>query len=142
MREGLLREAFAVLREHGLGRRECVVYLVGPRDQPGHVDEVLHPVHHARPDFYEIDGEWLTKTWIDLARRNRQIRVQVHTHGQLAFHSQTDDKFPIVQTRGFLSLVIPRFATGPVGLEGAFLVALEDSGRWIELEPARELVVG
>jgi hypothetical protein len=67
--------------------------------------------------------------------------VQVHTHGRRAFHSATDDAFPIVQTPGFLSLVLPWFAMGPVGLDDAFLVTLEHGGRWRELEPARELVV-
>ena len=141
LREGLLREAFSIFREHGEAQKECVLYLTGPRSQTGCVDEVLHPEHHARPGYYEIDGAWLTTTWIDLARNDREIRVQIHTHGGEAFHSQTDDEFPIVQTRGFLSLVIPKFAMGPVGLTGAFLVELQDDGRWLELDPERELVV-
>jgi hypothetical protein len=140
LREGLLREAFSVLRAHGAGRQECVVYFTGPRAVPGIVDEVLHPIHHARVDHYEIDTDWLNDTWIALADQDREIRVQVHTHGRSAFHSPTDDGYPIVQTPGFLSLVIPDFAMGPVGLDRAFLVELEDGGSWRELKPRRELV--
>lgn len=140
LREGLLREAFSTLSEHGAGRNECVVYLTGARSKPGVVDEVLHPVHMARPGFYEIDGAWLTSAWFDLARSDREVRVQVHTHRGEAFHSQTDDDYPLIQTAGFLSLVIPNFAMGAVGLADAFLVELQSDGRWHELEPARELV--
>jgi hypothetical protein len=140
LRKGLLREAFSILREHGAGRSECVVYLTGARSEPGQVDEVLHPVHLARPGFYEIDGAWLTNTWIDLARKDREVRVQVHTHREEAFHSKTDDDFPLLQTEGFLSLVIPEFATGPIGLTDSFLAELQGDGRWLELNPTRELV--
>lgn len=142
LREGLLAEAFSVLRKHGDGREECVLYLTGPRSQPMVVDELLHPIHIARPGYYEIDAGWLTTTWIQLARRDREIRVQVHTHGQTAFHSRIDDEFPIVQTEGFLSLVIPNFAMGGIGLRGAFLAELQYGGRWIQRDPERELVVG
>lgn len=141
MREDLLREVFSILREHGAGRRECVVYLTGPREDPSVVDEVLHPVHVAHPEYYEIDSNWLTRTWIELAKQAREIRVQVHIHGGEAFHSETDDAYPAVQTEGFLSLVIPYFAHGPVGLDGAFLVELGPGGSWIERDARRELVV-
>ncbi len=117
------------------------MYLTADRANRDVLDEVLHPVHRARPGYYEIDPAWLTSTWIELARRNREIRVQVHTHAGEAFHSQTDDEFPIVQTPGFLSLVIPNFAFGRVGLQDAFLTCLCDGGRWIELEPEQELSV-
>lgn len=141
LREGLLWEAFATLREHGAGRRECVVYFTGARALPGHVDGVLHPRHRASPSSYEIDGRWLTRTWIDLASADREMRMQVHTHGAKAFHSKTDNDFPVLQTRGFLSLVIPNFATGPVSLRNSFLAELQDDGHWIELDPERELVL-
>ncbi len=141
MREGLLEETFSVLRDHGAGRRECVVYLVAPRRISGIVDEALHPIHHCHEHHYEIDSDWLHRTWIDLARRGREIRVQVHTHGREAFHSKTDDCFPIVQTPGFLSLVIPDFATGPASLERAYLAELRDGGVWIERNPNEAIEV-
>jgi hypothetical protein len=139
LREGLLTEVFSTLREHGAGQDECVVYLAGPLDTRSVVDELLHPEHAAFPGFYEIDQAWLHRTWLDLARRGREIRLQVHTHKFDAFHSETDDGYPIVNTAGFLSLVLPRFATGPVGLSDAYLTRLEADGRWHELDPAEEL---
>src|ERR1700727_65376 len=110
MADGLLAEAFRIMREHSAGHAECVVYLTGPLAQPGVVDEVVHPLHHARPDHYEIDADWLNGAWFELARRRREIRVQVHLHGGAAYHSAVDDAYPVIQTPGFLSLVIPDFA--------------------------------
>ena len=128
-----------MLREHGGGKAECVVYLAGPLDAGGIVDDVLHPEHTAKAGFYEVDNGWLHQTWLDLARRGREIRMQVHTHKFDAFHSATDDQYPVVNTAGFLSLVLPRFATGPVGLEGAYLTQLEPDGLWSELNPSEVL---
>ena len=58
------------------------------------------------------------------------VRVQVHTHPGRAFHSATDDRFPIVHLPGFLSLVIPNFGIGPVTLDGAYLAELTETGDW------------
>jgi hypothetical protein len=70
------------------------------------------------------------------------VRVQVHTHPGRAFHSPTDDDFPIVRTEGFLSLVIPRFAQGKVGLAEAFLTEVQSDGEWKQVDPDETLIVG
>ena len=140
--EGLLRETFAILRHCGQGSRECVSYWSGSLDDPLVVDQVHHPCHTARAGWYEVDGAWLTKVWIELANEKRAIRVQIHTHGGSAFHSLTDDEFPIVATPGFLSLVVPRFAMGRVTLEDAHLSRLDSDGRWrhADISAALEVV--
>ena len=56
--------------------------------------------------------------------------MQVHTHPGRAFHSATDDRFPIVHLPGFLSLVIPNFGLGPVTFDGAYLAELTETGDW------------
>jgi hypothetical protein len=99
-------------------------------------DAVLHPLHHSQPDYYEIDQKWLHRAAIDLADEGRSIRAQVHTHGHEAFHSETDDAYPAVQTPGFLSLVIPWFARGPVSLDEAFLARLSERGTFEKMVPA------
>jgi hypothetical protein len=139
--EGLLAETFAHLRACGDGRAECVVYLTGPLDDPGSVDRVHHPRHSASPSAYEVDTGWLNEFWLALAEGGRALGVQVHTHKHRAFHSATDDGFAVVQTAGFLSLVIPDFALGPVGLEGAYLAEVTVDGCWAELEPTGGLRV-
>ena len=129
------------LRTHGAGRNECAVFLTGPLDADDRVDELLHPDHTACPGFYEVDQTWLHNAWMELARRQRTIRMQVHSHKFDAFHSATDDSFPIDNSPGLLSLVIPRFATGAMGLEKAYLTRLGADGLWHELDPTEELVL-
>ena len=69
------------------------------------------------------------------------VRVQVHTHAGEAFHSATDDKWPVVATPGFISLVIPNFAMGPIGFDGTFLAELRVEGfKQVDIESKLEVV--
>jgi hypothetical protein len=139
--EGLLREALSTLRSCGAGARECVCWLTGPLDQPDLVDELLHPSHTASAGGYLIDDVWITETWLALARRRRELRLQLHTHPGRAYHSATDDSYPAVDTAGYLSLVIPDFAVGVEDLRGAYLAERTPDGGWRPLDPAEGLVV-
>jgi hypothetical protein len=129
----VLRETFAVLRRCGAGCRECQALWVSPWSDPGVITAVVHPVHRARGDGFELDGEWLTTFWGELARTESGVRVQIHTHPGAAFHSPTDDEWPIIHTPGFLSLVIPDFAHGAVGFTGAYLTEIQPEGTWREV---------
>jgi hypothetical protein len=140
--EGLLEATFAQLRNCGDGRRECVCYWAGPTDDPALVDGLLHPIHVGHRGYYEVDGDWINHTWLKLAKSRETIRAQIHTHAGRAFHSHLDNDFPIVQTDGFLSLVIPAFAEGDVGLDGAYVTRLTSSGGWAEADPFEGLEVG
>jgi hypothetical protein len=133
--EGLLEEAFVHLRRCGAGRRECVCYLSGPIAVPAVLDRVLHPLHDATESHYEVDPGWLDLTSRRLARESREIRLQVHVHGGSAYHSTLDDAYPIVSVPGFLSLVLPDFARGPVGLNRSYLARIDADGGWSEHDP-------
>lgn len=139
--EGLLREALAELRSCGAGQRECVVYFTGPLAHPDTADATLHPDHSASAGGYRVHDRWLSRAWLQLAQEHRAIRAQVHTHPGVAYHSAIDDDFPVVQTAGFLSLVIPRFAQDPMGLEGAHLAELQEDGRFVAVSIADRLVI-
>lgn len=139
--EAVLRDTFAVLRRCGGGWRECQVLWTAPWANPDTVTTVIHPLHRAHGDGFELDGAWLTTFWQHLVAEGHGVRVQVHTHPGRAFHSATDDAWPIVHTPGFLSLVIPRFALGTPGLDGAYLVEVGPDGRWREVSPAERLEV-
>lgn len=117
----LLASTFRTFRACGGGRRECVVYWTGPADRPDVVDAPVHPHHMSTGGGYQIDDDWLTGFWFDLAHRRQSARVQVHTHPRGAFHSPTDDAWALVHTPGFLSLVIPDFAMGPISLRNTYL---------------------
>jgi hypothetical protein len=138
--EGLLQETLTLLRGCGRHRDECVVYWSGRLDRDGLVDAALHPSHWAGPGFYEVDARWLNDTWVTLARTGRTLRAQVHTHTGRAFHSASDDMFPVVAQAGFLSLVLPHHAMRD-DLHGAYLCRLDDTGCWQEVSIARGLSI-
>ena len=135
----LLSETFAELRLCGRGRQECQVLWTSPWDSIADLDRVVHPKHDARGDGFELEGRWLNAFWQELTATRSGIRVQIHTHPGRAFHSVTDDSWPIVHTAGFLSLVIPRFATGPSDLTLAYLAEMCADGTWQEVRISERL---
>lgn len=129
----LLDRSFRALRECGQGRSECVLYWTGPVDSSGAVDALDHPVHRRSFGEYEVDSRWLTDFWFRLARRERHVLAQIHTHPGAAFHSPTDDAYPIVSQAGFISIVFPNFGQGPVSLQHAWVGRLGAEGRWLQV---------
>jgi hypothetical protein len=120
---------FRTLRECGRAECECAVYWTGPASD-NLVNGIEHPVHHRSPSGYEVDDVWLTEFWCRLAREKRSVKAQIHTHPGLAFHSSTDDKWPIVVREGFVSIVIPDYASGKPSLERAWIGRLKSDGKW------------
>lgn len=129
----LLARTFAYFRECGAGRRECQVLWVSPWSAPETITQVVHGQHRAHVGGFELNDTWLHQFWMKLAHTDSGIRVQVHTHPGEAFHSATDDAYPIVHSAGFLSLVIPNFAQGRVGFDDAHLTEIQRDGRWQEV---------
>lgn len=128
----ILQKTFSTLRECGRGQCECAIYWIGPSESNA-VNGVEHPIHRRSPFGYEIDDHWLTDFWKRLAASKHSIKAQVHTHPGEAFHSATDDKWPIVSQEGFLSIVIPDFATGEISLENTWIGRLNEDGVWSRL---------
>ena len=128
--QSVLLRTFEQFRACGAGRRECQTLWLSAWQAPELIREVVHPRHQAHRGGFELDSGWLTAFWLDLARRGVGVRVQIHTHPQEAFHSATDDEFPLIHSVGFLSLVIPRFGLGPIGFDEAFLAEIAPDGTW------------
>ena len=126
----ILERSFAHFRECGAGCRECHVLWISSWRSPDVIQQVVHPEHKAQGGGYVVDDAWLSRFWLELADAGSGIRVQVHTHPRRAFHSRTDDRFPIIHKPGFLSLVIPDFGLGPVGFDGAYLTEIQPDGYW------------
>ena len=137
--EELLQHTFETLRHCGSGRHECQVLWIGPWQEPDVVSRVVHPQHRSHGFGFQLDDDWITRFWLDLARERLGVRAQVHTHPAEAFHSWTDDEYPIIRTAGFLSLVIPNFAQGEIGLAGTFLTEVQPDGEWKEVDPNARL---
>jgi proteasome lid subunit RPN8/RPN11 len=141
LKKEVLEQTFEHLRRCGDGKRECVAYLTGPVDEPEVVDGVVHPRHAASAAGYDLDSESIAELWRELLAQRRSIRLQVHTHPGAAFHSSRDDSLALIDATGILSLVIPNFALGPVGFDGAFLAERTAEGRWISVPLEQRLVV-
>ncbi len=137
----ILEETFADFRGCGRGRRECQVLWVSPWSQPQTITKAVHPEHEAHMGGFVLNDGWLNNFGFNLARENLGIRVQVHTHPGEAFHSATDDAFPIIHTTGFLSLVIPNFALGPIGFGDAYLTEIHEDGRWQEVVISERIIL-
>ena len=101
-----LSRTFEYFRRCGRGQRECQALWISDWRFPETITDVIHPSHRAHAQGFSLDDGWLNAFWLHLANTNNGIRVQVHTHPNHAFHSPTDDAFPIIHTPGFLSLVI------------------------------------
>ena len=137
----LLKETFAHFRQCGQGMRECQVLWLSPWSAPDTITKAVHSEHDAKYCGIDVDHQWLHQFWQVLAREKCGVRVQVHTHPHDAFHSETDDAFPFIHTAGFLSLVIPDFAQGPMGFDRTFLAELQKDGQWQEVPISERLLL-
>jgi hypothetical protein len=132
----VLLATFEALRRCGGGTEECIVYWLGPVSDPRRVDEILQPPHRADYGWYDVDAKWVTQFFLDLRATRRSVRAQVHTHpGASVKHSTTDDGFAIAPRPGFISIVVPYFATRAPSLSGAFATEMTSSGNWVERDP-------
>src|SRR6266702_1850112 len=107
IRHRMLELTFDHFRKCGQGQRECQILWTSSWNAVNEITGVVHPQHRAHAGGFEIDNAWITSFFLELLERNEGVRVQVHTHPCEAFHSRTDDAYPMIHTPGFLSLVIP-----------------------------------
>ena len=87
-----------------------------------------------------IDGSELHRLNVWLYEAKQIIGVQVHSHPADAYHSETDDTYPIATLDGSLSIVLPFF--GRDGWESSDVAAyrLGQNG-WVELTgPLNEFI--
>ena len=133
--ERLLEQSLSTMRHCGQGRYECVLFWVASVSDRSRVILVEHPAHTATRDGYSVDGDWLTRLWERIATDDTRVVAQVHTHPGVAFHSRTDDAFPALSTPGFMSIVIPRYATEDLDLGSWFVAELQGDGNWESQPP-------
>ncbi len=137
----MIEETFLILRSCGKNTFECQVYWLSSWDNPIFLSEVVHPKHYSNQYGINVENNWISSFWLDLATKGLGVRVQVHTHPDEAFHSATDDAFPLLSNIGFLSLVIPDFAMGPIGFRDAYLTEIQSDGSWKEVGIPSRFVV-
>ncbi len=137
----MIEKTFAIFRSCGENQRECQLYWASPWADPINLSEVVHPMHNSGRYGLSIDDAWISRFWQHLSEQSLGVRVQVHTHPEEAFHSATDDAFPLLFDAGFLSLVIPNFAMGAADLRDAYLTEIQPDGTWNQVDIASRIVI-
>lgn len=75
-----------------------------------------------------VDGDELHKLNVWLYDAGETLGVQIHAHPSRAYHSDTDDTYPIVSTPGALSIVAPDFCGRGLLVRDAAMYRLVDAG--------------
>jgi hypothetical protein len=108
---------------------------------------LVHAAHVPRqtatrsPDglMVRVEGDALHRLNVWLYEHGQVLGAQVHAHPTDAYHSDTDDTFPIVTALGGLSLVVPDFCRRDL-LTGSAAYRLTSDG-WVESPtPLDELI--
>lgn len=66
--------------------------------------------------IYVVDGTELHRINVELFDSGMLLFAQIHSHPKEAYHSDTDDRYPIVTAVGSVSVVVPNFAVGGVNI--------------------------
>lgn len=78
-----------------------------------------------------VDGEALFRVNQAFYRAGLILAAQVHSHPTRAYHSDTDDAYPLMTLTGGLSGVVPDFGRGGLDrLSDWAWYRLEGAGRW------------
>jgi len=113
------------------------IFVLWSGRQEGHLFRVQTP-HVPKQKSYRlptglcvrVEGQELHRLNVWLYEAEEILAVQVHAHPTEAYHSETDDTYPIVATLGGLSIVAPDFCRDGLFVEGTAIYRLESNG-WI-----------
>lgn len=131
------------------GRRGCEGFALWAGRRDGGTFVVTQTVIPRQTAIHSAGGVCVTVNGKELFRLNVQLYesgltlvAQLHSHPDEAYHSKTDDAFPIATTVGALSLVVPDFAAHPFSLERCATYRLLPDQGWTELPPpaVRDLI--
>jgi hypothetical protein len=77
-----------------------------------------------------IGPEELHRLNVWLYEHEMKVIAQLHSHPTDAYHSDTDDTYPIAATIGCISIVIPDFAREPFSLARCAIYRLNSNLKW------------
>lgn len=95
-----------------------------PQQLAGSVEEGL---------LYVVKGDELHRISLELFDAGLQLIAQIHSHPGRAYHSETDDAYPIVTVLGGISIVVPDFARGGIDLQQWEVYRLHPNKEWRHL---------
>lgn len=139
--DAVIAETISFLRTVGARGSEAFALWSGTRTSPRsfRFTSVLIPEQRAMETEHgllvTVEGEALFEVNKAVHARNEILGAQVHTHPTSAYHSSTDDAFPLVTLVGALSIVLPDFARkAPRDIDRWAWYRLSKRAKW---EPAR-----
>lgn len=123
----------------GMGRKHLEGLLIWAGVLQGEICEirsVIAPRQTAMSTasglLLSLDEESLHDLNRNLYERGLRLIAQVHSHGEDAYHSETDNEYSIVTALGGWSIVVPHFASSDDLLNGSAVFRLGREG-WLEL---------
>jgi hypothetical protein len=84
--------------------------------------------------LYSVSGNELHRVNVWLYENGMSLIAQMHSHPAKAYHSDTDDAYPIVATVGGLSIVVPDFGSGKMDIRECAVYRLLPQNGWVELK--------
>ena len=133
-----LEEAYLFLKKAGNKSFEAVALFAGiVEDKHAIINNVIFPLQESSRSkyglMYTVDGDELYRINLWLYENKLKLLAQIHSHPSEAYHSKTDDEFPIMTTLGGLSIVVPYFAKHRLNhLDWAYYRLFSETN-WIEL---------
>ena len=129
----IVTETEKTLRRAGAEGYEAFVLWSGR--QHGRLFNV-HTIHVPKQNSYRldsglcvrVDGDELHRLNVWLYEAGEILAVQVHAHPDDAYHSETDDTYPIVATLGGLSIVAAEFCRAGLFTSSTAIYRLQREG--------------
>jgi hypothetical protein len=133
----LVNSSVEFLREVGLTGAEAFVVWTGKLESADRLvfAHVVAPKQRAMTTdkglLVTVTGEALFEINKAAHELGEMLAAQIHTHPTSAYHSGTDDHYPLVTLLGALSIVIPDFAKhAPNDIDLWAWYRLASYGRW------------
>jgi hypothetical protein len=131
----LIKAGETAIRRAGRRGDECFVLWSGVADGPEFRVLASHVPRQTAFKFdsgvcVRVDGAELHRLGVWLFEAGQRLGVQIHSHPTDAYHSATDDAFPIVNTLGGLSIVVPWFGLESWFARGTAAYRLNPAGGW------------
>ena len=137
---GCVKEVYTHLRKVGVKKFEGVGLWAGVTTDSSSfkVTTTIIPkqtaYNHEQGLLYTVDSEELYKINVFLYENKLTLLSQIHSHPGAAYHSDTDDAFPIVAVNGGLSIVIPDFGFHDISIKHWAVYRLIPNKGWVELD--------
>jgi hypothetical protein len=134
----VINKAYEFLAHAGKERFEAVALFAGTvSGATALVTEAILPLQKSYKLesglMYHVEGEELHRINVWLYKNKLKLLGQIHSHPTEAYHSETDDEYPIISTVGGLSIVVPNFARGKMKHDEWAYYRLSQEGQWVEV---------